>query len=484
MNLFCYSLAFDRADLTVREHYALDAHERGRLRQRFLDAGASEALTLCTCNRTEIYFVLPKQSAVHHIPAGEADFAANLLAAFKDRPAGEVCVAGVLYRNEQVAEHLFALACGLRSLIIGETEILGQLKTAYADAVAADTAGKTLNRVFQRAFSLAKQIRTGTSLGRFRVSVASVAVRRLRQLLGEQDFQRADVVVWGTGTVGAAVVRALEEAGANPGTILSRRQAEVARLFPRWRICGSEALPELAAACDALICATGAPHPLVHPQHLQKRKPRLLLADLSVPRNIDPACATLAGVSLFTVDDLAEERGILQESDASISSCDVPADAFGAETLDTIADNASVSATMPAPHRLPESRRLAKGAHEGQTGETPTLAARLHEEAARFWRCALAGNQERCIARWRQQAHRWLEEEYAALDSQWPQMPPEVRERYCKFARSLMHRMLHLPSDALRRAIRDDLPCADYFTDEPPAGFDETPPSPAPPPGA
>ncbi len=451
MNLFCYSLAFDRADLNVREHFALDAHERGQLRRMFIAAGAKEALTLCTCNRTEIYYVLPTgqtppPAAEFDLPAAGvqaskgapapsadasgktvptrknseprpvADFAILLLAEFKERQAAEIRNAGVLYQKEEVAEHLFALACGLRSLIIGETEILGQLKAAYADAVAADTTGKLLNRTFQRAFSLAKQIRTGTALGRFRVSVASVAVDYIRHLQGNADFSRSAYLVWGTGTVGAALVRALEEAGATPGTIISRRPTETGKLFPRWSIRNSDDLPALIAGCDVLICATGAPHILIHPQHLQQRRQRLVMADLSVPRNIAAACGALPGTRLFTVDDLAGAQGI--------SAAD---------------------------------------------GEQAALSDRLHEESLRFWRCALAGNQERCIARWRQDAHHWLDEEFTALDRDWPDLPPGLRERYRKFARSLMHRMLHLPSNALKQAIRDDLPCADYFTDEPPA---------------
>lgn len=401
MNLLCYSLSFGRLSAGEREAYALSPHQRARLCGALREAGAREALILCTCNRSEFYLCLPK---THNLPF------ARILAEICGAEEGDIEGGADVLRDQEAIAHLFCLSCGLRSLVIGESEILGQLKRAYAEALAQEMCGPYLNQIFQRSFALAKQVRTGTELGKVRVSVATAAVKRIR---GEKaELLGGAITVWGAGTVGLALIEELRRYGVRGGTLLSRNPKRELQLPAGWRMACGHDFRAVLAETDVLLSCTSAPHLLLLPEHLDGRERPLLLLDLAIPRDIDPRVADLPGITLWDIDALRPSAG----------------------------ESAPISASL-----------------------AEELANRLRAEAQRSWQCLQAGATQRCLSRWRLEAHELLEDEMARLEHEWPDMPTELRKRYHKFARSLLHRTLHWPSTAINHAQRHNLPCAPFL---------------------
>lgn len=399
MKLICLSIAHDKAPVAMREKFALKPHDSARLGNLFINSNATEALTLSTCNRTEVYLVTPKET--------ELDVISSFTSFFGINPK---CIEEVanLYHNAQALEHLFSLACGVRSMVVGETEILGQIKKAYADAVSENLTGKILNRSLQRAFSLAKQIRSGTEIGKYRVSVANVAVNEIIKIIG--DNKSACIAVWGTGSVGKAVCNAFDENGFNGGTILTRSAQENPQ--SKWQQRHSDTFRESLATCDIFVTCTGAPHPVIHATDIPPREKPLLIFDLALPRDTSEDIKNLAHVSLYDLDDLSK----------------------------IIASNKDKR----------ENIKL-------------QVAPIIKDEAEKFWRCLDAASGDKCITDWRLDVHDMLEEEMQNLQEKWPDMPEEVQEQIHHVCNRIMHRMLHWPSQSIKRAIREGLPCADFF---------------------
>ena len=195
MNLFCVGLSHHTANVETRERYARAEEMEARLRAA---VGCREALVLSTCNRVEVYAVadsaIDNQTIARCLAAAEFSDKAEDASAFY-RHEGEDCV-----------QHLFRVASGLDSMVVGETEVLGQAKQAYAAARAAGGAGPYLHRLFQRAFRVAKQVRTHTDITRGAVSVGSVAVELAGRIFG--DLKKRKVLVLGAGETGERTARA------------------------------------------------------------------------------------------------------------------------------------------------------------------------------------------------------------------------------------------------------------------------------------
>ena len=403
MKIYCYSIAHEKSNVALRESVALDGHDSAQLSEALLLTGVTESLTLSTCNRTEI-FVVTKESDIPDF----ADYISDITGT--DRELIEK--SAVIYHGRDVIEHLFMLGSGLKSMVIGETEILGQLKGAYANALSLNSTGKILNRTLQKTFTLAKHIRSGTDIGKFRVSVASIAVEEIVKL--RENIDELNIYVWGTGEVGRATVKALEANGAKPGIILSRNPEKFIENPPAkgWVTINSNTHEDVISDADIFIACTGAPHTVILPKHLSKIYKPLLLVDLAVPRDISPKVRYLKGVTLIDMD------GIGDISQKNLSA---------------------------------------------REGAKEQLTPILREEAEKFYACLLASDSQSCIAKWRQEAHEILANELENLLSETTDIPDEFREKFNKLGRRLMHRMLHWPSIALNRAISSNLPCADYF---------------------
>jgi len=303
MSVVVIGLNHRTSPVTVRERFAFAESEipdvLGRLRQTgFLE----EAIILSTCNRVELYAAGPLAPD-------------ELLQHLREFLLRNRCFEGdlgeALYSHGEVAclEHLFKVASGLDSMLLGETEILGQLKHAYDLALQHHYTGKFLNKAFQRAFNVAKQIRTETNIQRGSVSVASAAVE-----LAEKIFEALTdkhVLVIGAGDTSEKTARALLSRGARSVLVSNRSHDRAVALAENL---GGRAVPfddwsgEFTSV-DILISSTSAPHYVIDRQRLQPLMPArggrpLLLIDIAVPRDIEPEVNFMENVFLYNIDDL------------------------------------------------------------------------------------------------------------------------------------------------------------------------------------
>ncbi|HEY3858756.1 MAG TPA: glutamyl-tRNA reductase [Gammaproteobacteria bacterium] len=262
--------------------------------------GVSEALILSTCNRTEIY--------VEADAVGGAALAQWLAA---ERSADDPGVTERFYTHQGDAalQHLFRVACGLDSQILGEPQILGQIKEAYELARSGETAGNRLHRMFQYAFAVAKQVRTDTHIGENPVSVAYAAVRLAHQVFSR--FEPLTVLLIGAGETIELTARHLHEQGARRMVIANRtlsRARELAEHYQAYAIGLDEIQAHLGEA-DIVIASTGSPEPILHRRDVEmafrgrKHRP-LLIVDIAVPRDVAADVAGMEDVYLFSIDDL------------------------------------------------------------------------------------------------------------------------------------------------------------------------------------
>lgn len=289
-------LSHKSAPIAVRERVALsgDALKEAVGALRALD-GVDEAMVVSTCNRVEVYVV------------GESLDSARRF--FLDR-AGEAA-AGHLYQKHglDAVRHLFRVSASLDSMVVGEQQILGQVKEAYGLASAAGAAGPTLSRLCNRAFAAAKRIRNETDVGRGASSVSQVAVELVQKIFG--DLSGRAILLVGAGKMGALSAKALRDLGADR-VLVTNRSAERARGLAE-QVGGQaepwDRLPSLLALADVVLVSTGAPAYVVTrdlaAQVMKLRRGRsICFIDVAVPRNVDPACGDLSNVYAYDIDDL------------------------------------------------------------------------------------------------------------------------------------------------------------------------------------
>jgi len=303
MSVIVIGLSHRSSPVELRERFAFaETRVPGTLRQLREQGIAEEAVILSTCNRVEIY------AATALAPAKAfTDLKRFLVDCHEYR--GPLRDEIYTLAEPQSLHHLFRVACGLDSMVLGETEILGQLKKAYDLALKHQHTGGRLNKAFQRAFNVAKHVRTETSIQRGSISVASVAVE-----LAEKIFETLNdrhVMVIGAGDTSEKTARALVSRGARNLVIASRSperaQALATELGGR-AVSFDDWLNQFAHA-DIAISSTSAPHHILDAAKLEplmklrKNRP-LLLIDIAVPRDIDPAVNLLPNVYLYNVDDL------------------------------------------------------------------------------------------------------------------------------------------------------------------------------------
>jgi glutamyl-tRNA reductase len=301
--LFVVGVTHRTAPLGVRERLRLSAEaEQAFAADLATLPGLAEFAVVNTCNRLEIYGVAAHAAAVE-----------RLAAAFCHRQGlahGEFAPWRLDRRGKAATEHLLAVAAGLDSQMLGENEIFGQVKQAYAVAQERGSAGPVLNRVFQKIFQAAKHVRTHTAITSGLVSVANVAVDLAAKIFG--DPARANILLLGAGDIGRKCGRAFLNRGAVSLTVSNRtpeRALEVATEL------GIRALPfEHSAArlheFDVVVCSTSAPTALISPAvvaaAMQGRSSRpIFFIDTAMPRDVEPAVARMENVFLYDLDDLA-----------------------------------------------------------------------------------------------------------------------------------------------------------------------------------
>jgi glutamyl-tRNA reductase len=312
MNLLVVGLNHCSAPVQVRERVAFPRATLGEATCRLLGASPlREAAIISTCNRVEIYGLAPDPEhagiAVRQFLREYHKVAEPLDAYLYER------------RDTGCIQHLFQVVCGLDSMVLGETEILGQVKDAYAAAQQAGATGMALNRLFQKAFSAAKHIRTHTGINRGSTSIASVAVELASKIF--RDLSRSTVMVIGTGAASEAVARALRSRSAGALLVCGRDQEKASALAAQLdgRAIHYDDWPVEFPKVDIVISATASPHPIVTREKLAplmaaRRQRPLFLIDIGVPRDIERASGDLENVYLYDIDDL---RQIAQQNVAT-----------------------------------------------------------------------------------------------------------------------------------------------------------------------
>ena len=342
MNVIVIGLSHRSSPVELRERFAFTESKTPDALKSLRESGvADETVILSTCNRVEIYAAtaLEPLKAFAELKKfllrwGEtADTPEAGSSRGDDRTARRVVPTDIgdefyTFAEPQSLHHLFKVACGLDSMVLGETEILGQLKEAYRLAHRHGHTGARLNRAFQRAFHVAKHIRTHTSIQRGSVSVASAAVELAEKIFSTLNGR--DVLVIGAGEMSEKTARALLSRGAR-SIIVAGRSFERAQILAKEF--GGRAVPfdDWAAEfekIDIAISSTAAPHHILNRAKLEplmkaRQQRPLLLIDIAVPRDIDPAVNFLENVYLYNIDDLqAIADDYLKQRKDEIARCE------------------------------------------------------------------------------------------------------------------------------------------------------------------
>ena len=304
MQIVLFGLSHDVADVSLRERVSLTGHDASEALAEILvqNEGISEAAVLSTCNRTEFYLVTDE-------PAAARGILTAFLARRCDLPLEEVVDSFMWRCGQEAVSHLFRVASGLESQILGEGQILGQVRDAAKTAREAWSLGPLLESLFRHAVTAGKRVRTDTTISQGAVSVGSAAVELAKETLGGLHGRTALLV--GAGKIGEVALKHLASQGVTRIMVANRTLESATQAA---RVVGGEAvafidLQKAIAQADVVLCCTGAPHyiltgPEFGPIAESRGGRPLVMVDVSVPRNIDPEIGKIAGVSLFDVDDL------------------------------------------------------------------------------------------------------------------------------------------------------------------------------------
>ena len=315
MKLFAAGISHKTAPVELREQLAVKQSEIVDLAFVLKCFGhLDEIVLLSTCNRIEIYGTT--RHATRHIK--------SLLQLLCPEPR-DLDPHIYLYEGAAAVRHLLSVAAGLDSMILGETEIIGQIKNAYEIARNAGLTGGVLNRLFQRAFQATKEIRTRTGIGRGTVSIKSTAV----ELIRKTDLSQQSIMVLGAGEMAECCLRLLVKEGARSILVANRsfdRAIDLAIQYGGQAVCLGDCLFEMPDV-DVVIAATSSAETLLYRDDIERlmearRHRPLLLIDLAVPRNIEPTVGGLENVSLYNIDDLeAAAREAVRNREGELAAC-------------------------------------------------------------------------------------------------------------------------------------------------------------------
>lgn len=301
--LLCLGISHKTAPVAVRERLALSTKQAEQLCADLVATDdVREAVAISTCNRTELYLVVADPVRA------ETDVLARFATRANIRPTE---LADALYapRNCDAARQLFRVVSGLESMIVGEAEIQGQAKRAYDAALAAGTTGPLTNRLFTAALQTGKRVRSETAIGEGKASVSTVAVELARDVVGELPSR--NVVIIGAGETAELTAQALSDEGVRTIFVANRHADRARSLAGRFggTVSSLHELPERLAEADIVVASTASPHPIIGVDELElvtrERDGRpLVLIDIAVPRDVEPACGDLPGVARYDIDDL------------------------------------------------------------------------------------------------------------------------------------------------------------------------------------
>lgn len=402
--LLALGVSHKTAPLELRERLSLtEGRAVSALRELTEAAGIHEAAAISTCNRTELYLIVSDPVEAESTALGVLTRQAEI------RPTE---LLGHLYslRSTEAARHLLRVTAGLDSMILGEAEIQGQVKRAYELALVESGTGPILNRLFRGALAAGGRARQETGISEKGISIPSVAVELARRALGDLSDRR--VLMVGAGETAELVARALVARGVHTVFVANRHYDRAIGLAQRFE--GSavrfEELPEQLEAADIVVSATNSPHHIVErdglEQMMRAREGRPLLAiDIAVPRDIEPGCRDIPGVSVHDIDDVQQ----IVERNASGRE----AEAKRAERI--------IEAELDRFERWLASLEV-----------VPTIAA-LREHGDEIVRRVMAENEQR-----------------------WETLGDADRERMEAMAKAIAARLLHEPTVRMRRAAGND----------------------------
>jgi len=351
MTVFCIGLSHHTANVATREQFAGSATAESIVRE----AGCPEALLLTTCNRVEVYGVSHKRISTDEI--------ARCLTKNPIRDPHYYAPPFYRYEAEKCVQHLFRVASGLDSMVVGESEILGQAKKAYELARKSGAAGQYLHRLFQRAFRVAKQVRTHTDIARGAVSVGSVAVDLAQRIFGR--LSDCKVLVLGAGEMSERTARALISRGVTDLRVTNRSMDRACELA---RAVGGRAIPfetweTQCREIDIFITSTTSETPLLTTEKLapllrDRLDHPLFIIDIAVPRDVDPSVNEMEGVYLYDIDSI---RSVAEQSLELRRQQVVAAEAIIAEHVTDFVDSLSRGlndAARKTEHPLPGENSL------------------------------------------------------------------------------------------------------------------------------
>jgi glutamyl-tRNA reductase len=402
--LLALGVSHKTAPLAVRERLALpEGRAAAVLAELTAHEAIHEAVAISTCNRAELYLMSSDTVVAESAALG-------ILAKQAEIPPMELT--GSLYdkRGIEAVRHLFGVAAGLDSMIVGEAEIQGQVKRAYELALVEGATGPITNRLFREALAAGKRVRTETRVGRSRVSVSSVAVELAADMLGDLSSRR--VLVIGAGENGELTAKALRERGVHTVFVANRHYDRAIGLAQRFHgtAVRIDDLPNQLAAADIVVSCTSSPHQILGREEIElvareRDGRRLVLLDIAVPRDVDARVRDLPGVTLFDMDDL--QRAV-------------------AQTLDT------------------------------RQAETSRARALVEQDTERFERWLASLDVVPTIASLRARGNEIVDQVLRENESRWEALSDADRDRLRVMARAVVSRMLHEPTMRLKGSVGDD----------------------------
>jgi len=396
--LLALGISHKTAPVALRERLAFTDEEASEFARGAAETEeVREAVVISTCNRTEVYLV------VGDPVRAESDVLGLLAGRASIRPT-ELTEAIYSPRNCDAARQLYRVTAGLESMILGEAEIQGQVRRAHESAMRAGATGPLTNRLFAAALTTGKRVRSETGIGSSRVSIPSVAVDLALSVLG--GLEGRHVVILGAGETSELMARALADQGADTIFVANRHADRALSLAQRFggSVVGLDKLPDQLLRADIVLSSTSSPHPIVGREELElvmgERAGRaLLLIDIAVPRDVDPACGELDGVALYDIDDLQ---------------------AVVARNLNT------------------------------RASETPQALEIVEEEIHRFARWLGQADALPTVSALREHGNTLVEQVLAENAGRWESASPRDLARVEAVARAVMSRLLHEPTIRLR----------------------------------
>jgi glutamyl-tRNA reductase len=396
MSVLLFGVSHRSAPVSVLEQLSTDESDQAKIVDQVLQSSlVTEAMVLSTCNRVEVYAVV---EAFH----GGLSVIGQVLSEHSGMSLNDLTKYAYVRYAEAAVEHLFAVASGLDSAVIGEQQVLGQVRRAYAAAEANHTVGRTLHELSQRALSVGKRVHSETGIDAAGASVVSVALGMAETKLGSLAGRTAVVV--GAGSMGSLSAKHLARAGVERIHVVNRTLPRAKRLAHNIRELGVTAdafpldhVPPVLTDADVVVCCTGAVRPVVSladvHHALARREHQLVMCDLGMPRDIDPAVAGLPGVFVVDMDRIQREPS----ARAAASDAEAARKIVAAEVANYLA-----------------GQRMAE--------VTPTVTA-LRQRAADV-----------------------VEAELLRLDNRLPELDTAHRDEVAKTVRRVVDKLLHAPT--------------------------------------